>query len=85
MKLRQLYSLKGVTGNLSKENEQLNFVGTYPFGSLNNKWYFEFGTGIDNIFKLLRLDFVWRVTANDRAKQIPPAKFGVFGSFRVAF
>jgi hypothetical protein len=40
MKLRQLYSLKGVTGNLSKENEQLNFVGTYPFGSLNNKWYF---------------------------------------------
>jgi hypothetical protein len=85
MKLRQLYSLKGVTGNLSKENEQLNFVGTYPFGSLNNKWYFEFGTGIDNIFKLLRLDFVWRVTANDRAKQIQPAKFGVFGSFRIAF
>ena len=32
------------------------------FKTLNGKTYIEVGTGIDNIFKVLRLDFVWRLS-----------------------
>ena len=48
-KFRQFWEVKGVTGNLSDANVQLNFVGNAPFQSLNNKMYLEAGTGVDNI------------------------------------
>jgi hypothetical protein len=76
--------MKGVVGNLTAENKQLNFVGNYPFKSLDDNMYLELGTGIDNIFKLFRLDFVWRVLPTTQPKE-QTAKFGVFGSFRVGF
>ena len=44
----------------------------------------EIGTGVDNIFKVLRVDFIWRVLPTGiptTAKE----RFGVFGSFRLAF
>jgi hypothetical protein len=85
LKFRQFWSAKGLVGNLSEENKQLNFVGNYPFKSLDNSLYLELGTGVDNIFKLFRIDFVWRVTPNDLGKQEQTSKFGLFGSFRVAF
>lgn len=84
LKFRQFYSMKGVVGNLTPENKQLNFVGNYPFKSLDDNMYLELGTGIDNIFKLFRLDFVWRVLPTTQPKE-QTARFGVFGSFRVAF
>jgi len=83
LKLRQLWEAKGVVGDLSDANKQLNFVGNYPFTSLNGKMYLEVGTGIDNIFKLFRIDFVWRVLP----QPLPPAaiqRFGVFFGFRLA-
>jgi hypothetical protein len=84
LKLRQFWSAKGVWGNLSEENIKLNFVGTQTFQSLNNKMYMELGTGVDNIFKVLRLDFVWRVLPQPLPKE-QNKRFGIFGSFRVAF
>lgn len=83
-KFRQFWSAKGVAGNLSDENKALNFVGNYPFHTLDGKMYLELGTGIDNIFKLFRVDFVWRVTPNNLPND-PATKFGVFGSFRLSF
>lgn len=85
LKFRQFWSAKGVIGDLSTENRQLNFVGNYPFKSLDNKMYLELGTGIDNIFKLFRLDFVWRVLPVSQSKEPETARFGLFGSFRVSF
>jgi hypothetical protein len=51
---------------------------------LNGNMYAEFGTGIDNILKVLRLDLVWRLSP----RPLPEnriSRFGVFGSFRLAF
>ena len=83
LKWRQLWNVKALFGSLSAANTKLNNTsGT--FKTLNNHPYIEVGTGIDNIFKLFRLDFVWRLSPSS-----PPAakasKFGVFGSFSFQF
>ncbi len=84
LKFRQFWSAKGLIGGLSEANKNLNFVGNHSFQTLNNKMYLEVGTGVDNILKVLRLDFIWRLLPQplpvERNK-----RFGIFGSFRVAF
>ncbi len=84
LKFRQFWTAKGLWGSLSAANRQLNFVGDYPFQSLDGKTYLELGTGVDNVFKVLRFDFIWRALPERR---IPTnsQRFGVFGSFRLAF
>ena len=84
LKFRQFWNIKAVMGNLSAENQKLNFVENYPFKFLDGKLYTEVGTGVDNIFKFFRLDFVWRVSPNNLPAQLP-SHFGLFGSFRVGF
>ncbi len=84
MKWRQFWSAKGIAGNLSDANKQLNFVGNYPFKSLDGKMYCELGTGVDNIFKLFRVDLVWRVAPTPAVNE-QVNKFAVFGSFRLSF
>ena len=84
MKLRQFWNVKTLVGDLTAENYQLNFVPDHPFQTLNGRMYIEGGTGIDNILKVLRLDLIWRFGP----KPLPEnwvSKFGVFGSFRLAF
>lgn len=83
MKFRQFYSVKGITGSLTDENRQLNFVGNYPFKSLDKNLYLEVGTGVDNIFKFFRVDLVWRALPKDES--VKTGKFGIFGSFRISF
>ncbi|MEO7210358.1 MAG: DUF5686 family protein, partial [Chitinophagaceae bacterium] len=61
LKLRQFWEAKAIIGNLSDANKQLNFIQGYPFQSLDGKAYLEVGTGIDNILKFFRVDFLWRV------------------------
>ena len=83
LKLRQFWEVKGVVGNLSDANKQLNFVGDYPFKSLDNKLYMEVGTGIDNILKFFRVDFIWRVAPTPLPVKASE-RFGVFFGFRVS-
>jgi hypothetical protein len=84
LKFRQFWTAKGLLGGLSAPNRQLNFNSGYPFESLSGRTYLELGTGIDNIFKVLRLDAVWRPLPDARAKT-NNNRFGVFGSFRLQF
>jgi hypothetical protein len=44
----------------------------------------EVGTGIDNIFKIFRLDFVWRVLPTPLPIN-KSSRFGIFGSFQFQF
>ena len=83
LKLRQFWTAKGVVGSLSDANKALNYVGLYPYHSLDGKMYLELGTGIDNILKFFRVDFVWRVLPSSIENE-HPARFGVFGSFRIS-
>jgi hypothetical protein len=84
LKFRQFYTIKTLWGSLSDANKALNFKTGHGFQTLDGKTYLELGTGIDNILKVLRLDFIWRVLPTP----LPAAaskKFGVFGSFRLSF
>jgi hypothetical protein len=54
------------------------------FQSLNGKTYLEVGTGVDNIFKVLRVDFIYKALPLAHSN-INNQRFGVFGSFRFAF
>jgi len=84
LKFRQFWTAKALWGSLSQNNINLNFVGTNSFQSLNGKTYLELGTGVDNILKVFRLDFIWRILP----EPLPVEKykrFGIFGSFRIQF
>ncbi|MGC4101485.1 DUF5686 and carboxypeptidase-like regulatory domain-containing protein [Ferruginibacter sp.] len=83
LKLRQFWNAKALWGSLSDANTTLNNKSG-SFKTLNGSTYLEVGTGIDNILKVLRLDFVWRVLPRPLpANKI--SRFGVFGSFQFQF
>ena len=84
LKLRQFWTAKALWGSLSDANYQLNFKQGNNFQTLNGKTYLELGTGIDNILKVFRVDFVWRVLPTPLPKETS-RKFGIFGSFRLSF
>jgi len=84
LKCRQFWTVKTLWGSLSDANKELNFVEGNNFQTLDGKTYMEIGTGVDNIFRVFRVDFIWRVLPNSLPNGTTP-KFGIFGSFRLAF
>ncbi len=84
LKFRQFWTAKALWGSLSEQNYNLNKAGGLNFESLNGKTYLEIGTGVDNIFKVLRVDLVWRPLPLS-ISPINNQRFGVFGSLRFAF
>ncbi len=94
--MRQFWNFKSVWGNLTDKSRALNrieYYNEYRLRSLRGGFYTEIGTGFENIFKLFRIDFVWR---NAPLRNIPPGlnpllfksntnDFGVFGSVRLQF
>jgi hypothetical protein len=84
LKWRQFYDIKLLWGHLSPPNTAYNNNPDYTFQSLDGKTYMEIGTGVDNIFRFCRVDFIWHVSpSNVGLTNIQ--KFGVFGSFRLSF
>lgn len=83
LKLRQLWTIKTLWGSLSEANKAYNFKQGHSFQTLDGKTYMEIGTGVDNIFHVFRIDFIWRVLPS--LPDSDTKKFGVFGSFRLAF
>lgn len=84
LKFRQFYTVKALWGATSDENKLLNFKQGSNFMSLDGKTYLELGTGVDNILRVFRVDFIWRVLP----QHLPEASgknFGVFGSLRFNF
>jgi len=91
-KIRQFWTFKGVIGEMNSSNRTFNRteLGPYQLRSLKSKFYLEYGTGFDNIFKFFRIDFVWRQAppnpANLSPSRIQPIQnFGIFGSVRFQF
>lgn len=82
-KWRQFWNAKAVWGSLSDANTKLNNTAN-TFKTLNGSTYLEVGTGIDNILKILRLDFVWRVLPRPLPDN-KTSRFGIFGSFQFQF
>lgn len=72
LKWREVFCFRGLWGNLTdKNNPDLNPEGLYrfPAGShtMTSTPYMEASVGIENIFKFLRIDYVWRLTYLDNA------------------
>lgn len=71
LKWREVLSFRGLYGHLTDKNNPMlpDSEGLYQFpaGSyaMGNTPYMEVGAGIENIFKFLRLDYVWRLTYRD--------------------
>jgi len=84
LKWRQFWTAKFFYGGLSAENRKINNTPVTYFKTLDGKLYTELGTGIDNIFKVFRLDFIWRVLPTPLPDS-KTSKFGVFGSFQFQF
>ncbi len=83
LKWRQFWNVKTLWGNLNEANAKINITKD-NFKTLNGKTYVELGTGIDNIFRIFRVDFVWRAFANPTPEN-KNSRFGVFGSFQFQF
>lgn len=70
LKWREVFAFRGMWGHLSEKNNPANGGeglylfpdGSYTFGKAP---YMEASVGIENIFKFLRLDYVWRLNYRD--------------------
>lgn len=85
LKFRQCWTAKGLLGSLSAANVAYNFNKGYNFRSLNGTPYLEVGTGIENILKIFRVDFVWRITPESLPNEPVQRNFGIFASAKAAF
>ncbi len=71
LKLREVFSFRGLYGKLSDKNNPEYNKSLFRFPQNTNckpmekKPYMELGVGFDNIFTILRLDYVWRLTYRD--------------------
>jgi len=84
LKFRQFFTLKTLWGSLSEKNKAFNFKQGSGFQTLDGRTFMELGTGVDNILRVFRLDFVWRVLPRP-LPEVKSERFGVFGSFRLSF
>jgi hypothetical protein len=84
LRFRQFWNIKTLWGSLSNENKVINFKTGHGFQTLDGKTFLELGTGVDNIFRVFRLDFIWRVLPRPLPER-KSERFGVYGSFRLSF
>ena len=80
LKWREVASLSAVTGHLSEANKEI-LSNPDAFFSLQ-KPYVEAGIGIENIFKIFRIDNIWRLTYLDNPGATRTA---IFVSAKVSF
>ena len=94
--IRQFWNFKAVVGDLSDSSRAINrieYYNEYRLRSLRGGFYTELGTGFENIFKLFRIDFVWRSAPlrnipqglNPNLFKSNTNDFGIFGSVRFQF
>ena len=81
LKWREVASMRAVYGSLSDANKSI-MVNPEKVGSLSAKPYVEAGFGVENIFKILRFDFMYRLSYLDNPDI---AKFGIRGSLQITF
>jgi hypothetical protein len=80
LKWREVGFFNGVIGTLSERNEWFNVLPANTYSL--KKPYMEAGVGIENIFKIFRIDGIWRLSHLDNEEI---NRFAVFLSFYFAF
>ncbi len=80
LKWREVGFITGLVGGMDEKNRNYS---VFPDGmNTLDKPYFEAGAGIENIFKIIRIDAVWRLSYLDHPNVSP---FGVRVSLRFDF
>ena len=75
LKWRELVGAKAVIGSLGNANREI-LTNPNAFSSLT-KPYMEMNAGVENIFKILRVDFIWRLTyIDDNYLELYKERFG---------
>ncbi len=82
--LRAILGARGVIGNISQDNRDINASGLI-YEAPNKKPYYEYSFGVGNIFKVFRIDFNFRGNYKDKILYPEARKFGVTGSFGFYF
>ena len=77
---REIIGVRGVYGTISDANRAINASGLAYQAPENMYW--EYSAGIDNIFKVFRLDFSWR---GNYLNAPDATKFAIKGSFGFHF
>lgn len=82
--LRAILGARGVIGNISQDNRNINASGLI-YEAPNREPYYEYSFGVGNIFKVFRIDFNFRGNYTDAVLYPDARKFGVTGSFGFYF
>ncbi len=92
LKWREVITGKALWGTVSKSNKDV-LIFPATLSSLDKDPFIEVSAGIENIFKIFRVDALWRLTYIDKAyenvytakggSEIP--KFGIRASLQVTF
>lgn len=80
LKWREVAGIRGVYGSMSQKN--LDLMVNPEFNSLSKKPYLEAQFGIENILKIIRVDFIYRLSYL-QDKDAP--RFGIRGSLQLTF
>lgn len=84
LKWREVAHLRCVFGTLSEKNTDYSlFPG--QMRSFGNIPYWEAGVGIENIFRIIRVDAIWRLNHRHDQLNPNPATFGLFISLYFSF
>ncbi len=89
LKWRTFLGGKMVWGNMNQRNKDYNgYIDgqtVNPFEIPAHQPYIELGTGIENIFKVLRIDAVWRLNYLEPTKYLYASPLGIKASLQVEF
>lgn len=77
--LREVFSAKGMIGSLSDKHQQ---IVEFPLNSITkmSNPYIELGAGVENIFRLFRVEAIWRVTPKST---LGAPSFGLRAKFEI--
>ena len=88
LNLREEFTLKMAYGTLRDENNgtdrKYGAMMPFPYGMkpMNGVPYLELGAGVSNIFRLFRVDFIWRVTHREvegkNGEMVPASRLFTF-------
>ena len=85
LKLRMVYSAKMVVGKYNNKHNAELILPSYS--NRLQQPYYEVGVGLENIFKFIRVDAVWRLSYRDHVNSLgnPVRNFGVMFMFTSDF
>ena len=84
LKWREVAHVRAVYGTLTTKNAEYSAFPV-PMRSFSQKPYYEAGVGIENIFKIVKIDAVWRMSHLHDAGNPNVSKFGIFVSLFFSF